>query len=72
MAVIVFQYITKQRHIENLNNQLIITKKKVDSLSSELFVTDIQLNRYEITLEKMRENDSTCVLLFEALMDPDF
>ncbi len=71
MAVIIFQYITKQRQIENLNNELKITKNKVDSLDSELFVTANQLNRYEITLEKMRENDSTCSLLFEVIMESE-
>jgi hypothetical protein len=71
IAVIVFQYMTKQRQIENLNNELKISKKKVDSLDYELFVTSNQLNRYEIALEKMKENDSTCSLLFEVIMESE-
>lgn len=71
MAVIVFQFITKQKEIKNLQSELITNKKIVDSLNSELFVTGVQLTRYEETLKKMRETDSTCSLLFEYIMEAE-
>lgn len=61
-------YIGKKRQYTRLETQVKETKRICDSLQSELFVAGVQLNRYEMTLELMRENDSTCTLLFEELM----
>lgn len=61
-------YIGKNRQHTRLKAQVKETKRISDSLQSELFVAGVQLNRYEMTLELMRENDSTCTLLFEEIM----
>lgn len=71
MAVIVFQFLTKRKESETVKHQLTSYEKKIDSLTSELFVSDIKLNRYQMTLEKMREQDSTCSLLFEYMMESE-
>ena len=66
--VMTIMYIGKKRQHTRLEAQVKETKRICDSLQSELFVAGVQLNRYEMTLELMRETDSTCSLLFEELM----
>ncbi len=39
----------------------------IDSLQSELFVTSIQLNRYETALELLREEDKKAAEKFELV-----
>ncbi len=51
---------------QNLNNQKII-----DSLNQEIFVKDLQINRYEITLEKLKDEDSICGYRFETIMESE-
>lgn len=45
---------------------------EINKLRNELSIVDNKLKDYEITLEKMRESDSTCTLLFNAIMESDF
>jgi hypothetical protein len=61
-------YIGKRHQNIKLEEQVKQTQRISDSLRSELFTSDVQLNRYQMTLELMRENDSTCSLLFEEIM----
>jgi hypothetical protein len=46
--------------IAKLNNQ-------VDSLNRELFVTETQLTRYEVTLELLKENNKKAAEKFELI-----
>jgi hypothetical protein len=61
-------YIGKRHQYIRLEEQMNQTQRISDSLRSELFTSDVQLNRYQMTLELMRENDSTCSILFEEIM----
>lgn len=72
LIVIVFLmtilYIGKRNQYNKLKNDLIISQKKIDSLEAVVYPLEIELNRYEITLEKVMEKDSTCGILFETTM----
>lgn len=61
-------YIGKRHQYIQLEEQVKRTNRTCDSLRSELFTSDVQLNRYQMTLELMKENDSTCSMLFEEIM----
>ena len=40
----------------------------IDSLQSEIFVKEVQLSRYEITLELLKETDSIAAQKFEYIL----
>jgi hypothetical protein len=71
LAIMIAQYFLKNRQTRSLEARLLTNQRLIDSLKSELFTSDLQLNRYQMTLEKMRENDSTCTMLFEAIMEQE-
>jgi hypothetical protein len=62
----VIQYIVKNNQINDLKKDLVLKQKQIDSLSAEIYPIEIELNRYEITLEKIMEKDSACGILFET------
>ena len=64
--MIVIQYIVKNNQINDLKKDLVLKQKQIDSLSAEIYPIEIELNRYEITLEKIMEKDSACGILFET------
>ena len=66
LSLIVIQYIVKNNQINDLKNDLVLKQKQIDSLSAEIYPIEIELNRYEITLEKIMEKDSACGILFET------
>jgi hypothetical protein len=59
----------------NINKQLnyeIKDQKRIsDSIKQSMFPIEVELNRYQITLEKMREQDSVCSMLFEVIMESE-
>jgi hypothetical protein len=66
LSLIVIQYIVKNNQINDLKKDLVLKQKQIDSLSAEIYPIEIELNRYEITLEKIMEKDSACGILFET------
>ena len=46
-----------QKTVDSLSNQIIIVSERADSLSSEIFIYETNLNRYQIALE-MLENEN--------------
>lgn len=43
-------------------------QRKIDSLHGELFVKQVELNRYEITLDILKERDSIAAAKFEEIL----
>ena len=66
LSLIVIQYIVKNNQINDLKKDLVLKQKQIDSLSAEIYPIEIELNRYQITLEKIMEKDSACGILFET------
>jgi peptidoglycan hydrolase CwlO-like protein len=46
-----------QKTVDSLSNQITMVSERADSLSSEIFIYETNLNRYQITLE-MLENEN--------------
>jgi peptidoglycan hydrolase CwlO-like protein len=46
-----------QKTVDSLSNQITIVSERADSLSSEIFIYETNLNRYQIALE-MLENEN--------------
>lgn len=72
LLVIVFLmtilYIGKRNQYNQLKNDLVISQKKIDSLEATIYPLEIELNRYQITLEKFNERDSINANEFEEIM----
>jgi hypothetical protein len=49
-------------------DKFVHTNRTIDSLKQEIFVYELMLNRYEITLEILKERDSTIAQKFEEVM----
>ncbi len=69
--IVTYKYFSLVNVNKKLNNQIEHEKKIVDSLRSEIFPIEVELNRYQMTLDIMREEDSTCSLLFEVIMESE-
>jgi len=67
----VYKYFSLLNINKKLNYQIKEEKLVSDSLRNVLFPVEIELNRYQMTLDKMREQDSTCSLLFEVIMESE-
>lgn len=62
LAAIIYQQNKTIEDLRSLNNQA------ADSLASELFVTDIELTRYQTALELLREVDSVAADKFDLIL----
>lgn len=67
--LIVAQYFLKNNQINDLRIQLTEKQKKIDSLTDALYPVEIELTRYQITLEKLKETDSICSSTFQTTME---
>jgi len=54
--------------VSNCQNKVDSLQAKVDSLHDELFIKHVELCRYEITLEILKERDSVAAQKFEEIM----
>lgn len=61
MEVVVGGDIQKAQAIDSLTNM-------ADSLRSEIFVSEVQLGRYEVATELLREKDKKAAELFELIL----
>lgn len=61
VEVVVGGDIQKAQAIDSLTNM-------ADSLRSEIFVSEVQLGRYEVALELLKEKDKKAAELFELIL----
>ena len=61
MEIVVGGDIQKAQTIDSLTNM-------ADSLRDEVFVKDVQLGRYEVTLELLKEKDKKAAELFDLIL----
>ncbi len=46
-----------QKTVDSLSNQITIVSERADSLDGEIFIYETQLNRYQIALEMLENED---------------
>lgn len=71
LIMVTFAYFQQQDELQKYRSANIEIQKLddlKDSLESELFVRDIQINRYEVALELFREKNKTGADEFELIM----
>ena len=71
LIMVTFAYSQQQDELQKYRSANIEIQKLddlKDSLESELFVRDIQINRYEVALELFREKNKTGADEFELIM----
>lgn len=59
---------TPQKEIEFIQGGDIQKAQMIDSLSSEIFILNIQINRYELTLEHLKETHPEAAKEFERFL----
>jgi len=67
----VYKYFREVKINKDLSYEIKEEKIISSSLRDSLYPVEIELNRYQMTLDKMREQDSTCSMLFEVLMESE-
>jgi hypothetical protein len=53
-----------QKTLDSLSNQIIIVSERADSLGGEIFIYETQLNRYQIALEMLENEDPDAAIEF--------
>lgn len=69
--IMVYKYFSVVNINKKLTNEIKEEKRISNSLRDSLYPVEIELNRYQITLDKMREQDSVCSMLFEVIMESE-
>lgn len=64
-----FYSIYQHREKKRFKNEISELKEKVIVLQDSLNVTEIKMNRYEITLEHMKDIDTSCAKEFQTYMN---
>jgi hypothetical protein len=59
----------KVKESNRFRDTIIQKNKIIDSLNQEIFVKDIELSRDQYTLEKLKEVDSLCAMMYEAVRE---
>ena len=59
----------KVKESNRFRSELIEKNRIIDSLGQEIFVKDIEISRDQYTLEKLREVDSLCAMMYEAVRE---
>lgn len=67
LIMVTFAYFQQQDELQKYLSGDIVNKLR-DSVQSELFVRDVQINRYEVALELFREKNKTGADEFELIM----
>jgi hypothetical protein len=53
-----YMYLSIQRNIERMKVENVILQRRVDSLTSEIFVRDITISSYDYALTLLEQSDS--------------
>jgi hypothetical protein len=69
--IVTYKYFMLVNINKQLNYEIKDQKRISDSIKQSMFPIEVELNRYQITLEKMREQDSVCSMLFEVIMESE-
>ena len=63
------RFFFKVKESNRFRDTIIQKNKIIDSLNQEIFVKDIELSRDQYTLEKLKEVDSLCAMMYEAVRE---